>query len=67
MGMDTAGHYQKILAKVPLSELYKYSSTLRSLSQGRAKHNREFAEYAAVPPDVQSGLIKSHQSDGEDD
>jgi len=58
LGMDAEKHYQKITAKVPLSELYKYSSTLRSLSQGRAKHNRKFSEYAKVPAEIQQELKK---------
>jgi len=62
MGMDADGHYQKIKAKVPLSELYKYSSTLRSLSQGRAKHNRSFSDYAPLAPEIQSQLVKNHQN-----
>ena len=61
MGIETAGHYQKVIAKVPLIELYKYSSTLRSLSQGRAKHTQKFAEYGAVPNDVQQKLVAKHQ------
>ncbi|MFK7907470.1 MAG: elongation factor G [Chitinophagales bacterium] len=60
MGMESSGHYQIIQAKVPLMELYKYSSTLRSLSQGRAKHTQLFAEYAPVPRDVQEELISAH-------
>jgi len=65
MGMDSRGHYQIIQAKVPLMELYKYSSTLRSLSQGRAKHTQKFAEYAPVPRDVQENLISAHQKSQE--
>ena len=61
MGIETAGHYQKVIAKIPLIELYKYSSTLRSLSQGRAKHTQKFAEYGAVPSDVQRKLVAKHQ------
>lgn len=57
MGMDSEGHYQKILARVPVAEMYQYSSTLRSLSQGRAKFSRKFAEYQAVTPDVQAKLV----------
>ncbi len=64
-GMTTEGHYQKISAKVPLAELYKYSSTLRSISQGRAKFTRSFAEFASVPPEVQNQLAKSHASEAE--
>lgn len=62
-GIDSDGHYQKIIAKAPLSELYKYSSALRSISQGRAKHTRKFAEYAPVPFDIQQQLISAHQEE----
>ena len=61
MGMGAEGHYQKINAKVPLKELYRYSSTLRSLTQGRAKFNRAFSEYMAVTPDIQNELSRTHQ------
>lgn len=60
-GMEASGHYQKILAKVPLSELYQYSSTLRSISQGRAKFTREFAEYMPLSHDLQDQLIKEYK------
>ena len=65
LGMDTEGHYQKIIAKVPLMEMYQYSSTLRSLSQGRAKHTRKFDDYAPVPPDIQAKLIAEHKEEEE--
>jgi len=41
-GMDTEGHFQKIIAKVPLAEMHDFSSTLRSISQGRAKFKMQF-------------------------
>ncbi|NNF34248.1 MAG: elongation factor G [Saprospiraceae bacterium] len=62
-GMDAKGHYQIIRAKVPLAELYKYSSSLRSLSQGRAKFSRKFAEFSPVPHDLQQKLIKEHEEE----
>ncbi len=61
-GMGAEGHYQKISAKVPLAEMYKYSSTLRSISQGRAKFTRKFAEYMAVPSDIQAKLMSEHKA-----
>lgn len=64
-GMEAVGHYQKIKAKVPLAELYQYSSTLRSLTQGRAKLSRSFAEYMPVTHDIQANLIKSYQASKE--
>jgi len=66
-GMDSEGHYQKIIAKVPLAELYKYSSILRSLSQGRAKFSRIFSEYAPVPHDIQQKLITEYKATLEED
>jgi elongation factor G len=61
LGMDSEGHYQKILARVPVAEMYQYSSTLRSLTQGRAKFSRKFAEFQAVTPDVQKKLVDESQ------
>lgn len=63
-GMGTEGHYQKIMAKVPLKELYKYSATLRAMTQGRAKFTRSFAEYRAVPGNVQKELIQEFKAAG---
>ncbi len=60
-GMDSDGHYQKIKAKVPLAEMYQYSSTLRSISQGRAKFTREFSEYNACTPDIQQKVIGQYK------
>lgn len=61
MGMDSVGSQQKIHARVPLSELYQYSSSLRALSQGKAKFNRKFAEFTAVTPDIKTILEKDHK------
>lgn len=67
MGMDAEGHYQKILAKVPLAEMYQYSSTLRSISQGRAKFTRKFGEYAPVPNDIQQRLMAEFKAQEEEE
>jgi elongation factor G len=61
MGMDSDGHYQIIKARTPLSELDGYSTTLRSITQGRAKFKTSFAEYAVVPPDVQKKLSDAYR------
>lgn len=59
-GMDTEGHFQKISAKVPLAEMDDYSSSLRSLSQGRAKFRMKFHEYLPVPMDMQKKLTEEY-------
>lgn len=66
-GMEADGHYQKIHAKVPLAEMYQYSNALRSLTQGRAKFSRKFAEYSPVTPDVQHQLINEYATQREED
>jgi len=64
-GMEAVGHYQKIKAKVPLAELYQYSTSLKSLTQGKAKFSREFSEYMQVTPEIQSNLTKAYQNASE--
>jgi elongation factor G len=59
-GMDTEGHFNKIIAKVPLAEMHDYYSSLRSITQGRAKFRMKFHGYAAVPPDLQRRLIDEY-------
>ncbi|MBL7793792.1 MAG: elongation factor G, partial [Saprospiraceae bacterium] len=63
LGMDSDGHYQKIIARAPLAELYMYSSTLRALTQGRAKFSLKFSEYSPVPNDIQQKLIEAHKAE----
>lgn len=65
-GMEQAGRYQKIVVKVPEAELYQYSSSLRALSQGRAKFTNEFAEFNPVPHDIQRKLISAYQAESEE-
>ena len=59
-GMEADGHFQKIIAKVPLSQMHQYSSSLRSLTQGRARFNMQFVEYAPVPYEVQKKLTEAY-------
>lgn len=58
MGMDTKGNLQVIKARTPLAELDRYSTTLRSLSQGRASFTQRFADYTPVPYEVQQNVAK---------
>ena len=61
MGMENEGNYQKIIAKVPLAELNRYSTALSSLTSGRATYGMKFAEYAQVPGDIQDKLLKAYE------
>ncbi|MGG9962290.1 elongation factor G [Ferruginibacter sp. SUN106] len=59
-GMEAEGHFQKITAKVPLAQMHQYSSSLRSLTQGRARFNMRFDSYSPVAYDVQRKLMEAH-------
>lgn len=52
-GMEAEGPFQKVIAQVPEAELYRYSTALRSMTQGRGLHHAEFSHYDAMPRHVQ--------------
>ncbi len=57
-GMDDGPSGKAITADVPLSEMFGYATTVRSMSQGRATFTMEFAKYVEVPPNIADGIIK---------
>ena len=59
--MEDRGQYKVIRAKVPLSEMFGYVTQLRSMTEGRASSNMEFAEYAIVPKNVADTIITSRK------
>ncbi|NVO21291.1 MAG: elongation factor G [Bacteroidetes bacterium] len=67
MGMDSEGNYQKIKAKVPLSEMNRYSTALSSITSGSGTYSLKFAEYTQVPPDVQNALLKAYEEQEKDE
>jgi elongation factor G len=60
-GMDTRENHQVIRAHAPLASLDRYSTSLRSLTQGRASFKQRFAEFAAVPYEIQQQVAKANQ------
>ncbi|RLD23419.1 MAG: elongation factor G, partial [Bacteroidetes bacterium] len=61
MGIDGKGRYQVIKSRTPLSELDKYSTTLRSITHGKASFTLIFAEYAVLPREIQNELAKKYK------
>jgi elongation factor G len=57
-GMDMEGGFQLIKANVPAKELYRYSSTLRSLTGGRGIHSESFSHYEEMPRDAEAKVIE---------
>ena len=58
MGMDSDGSHQIIRAKVPEAEMYRYSTSLRSQTQGRATFKTKFASFEPVPANIQQELVE---------
>jgi len=65
-GMEAKGAYQIIKAKTPLAELDRYTTSLRSITQGRANFSTSFADYAAVPYDIQQRLMATYNEQMEE-
>ncbi len=57
-GMDADGTFQVIKAQVPAKELYRYSSTLRSLTGGRGLHSEELSHYEEMPREAEQKVIE---------
>lgn len=66
-GMGNDKGFDTIKARVPLAELYRYSTTLSSLTSGSATFKMEFADYQPVPADVQEKLLKAYLEEDKED
>ena len=60
-GMGAEKGFQVLRARVPLAELYRYSTTLSSITSGRGTFTMTFIEYQQVPMDVQEKLLKEYE------
>ena len=56
-GMEDSPSGKSILAEVPLSEMFGYATSVRSMSQGRATFTMEFEKYMEVPPNIAESII----------
>ena len=66
MGMESDKGFDKLNARVPLAELYRYSTTLSSLTSGAATYTMKFDSYEQVPSDVQDKLLKAYTDTDEE-
>ncbi len=67
MGMESDKGIEKLNARVPLKEMSNYSTSLSSITGGRASFTMKFAEYDLVPSDIQDKLLKEYQEQNEED
>ena len=66
VGMSSENGYEKLQAKVPLKEMGTYSTSLSSLTGGRASFIMKFASYELVPGDLQNKLIADFEKQNEE-
>ena len=66
MGMESDKGFDRLNARVPLAELYRYSTTLSSLTSGAATYTMKFDSYEQVPSDVQDKLLKAYTDTDEE-
>ena len=65
--MDTRAGAQVIRAKVPLSAMFGYVTTLRTITSGRASSSMEFSHYAEVPKSVAEEVIAKSKGKGKEE
>jgi len=60
-GMEERGMLKVVRATVPLSEMFGFTTQLRSMTEGRGSANMEFSHYAIVPPNVEKTIVESRK------
>ena len=66
-GMSSEKGFERLVVRVPLAEMYRYSTTLNSLTNGRATYSMKFSSYEQVPSDVQEKLLKAYADTDKDE
>ena len=67
IGSESESGYEKLIAKVPLKSLSSYSTTLSSITGGRASFIMKFASYELVPTDIQQKRMKEFEEQSKDE
>ena len=67
MGMNQVDGLQQVVAEVPMGEMFKYATDLRSMTQARGSFTMEFERYEEVPGDVAKKIIESAEKDEDED
>jgi elongation factor G len=66
LGMEASGNKQVVKAQVPLAEMYRYSTSLRSMTQGRGIYTMGFSHYEQVPNEIQGRLVDEYKKSREE-
>jgi elongation factor G len=66
MGMDVKSGMQVIKAQIPLAEMFKYATELRSMTQGKGSYTMRFAYYEQVPHKIAQTIIEKAKKEKEE-
>lgn len=67
LGMESDGEYQVIKALIPLAEMFKYSTQLRSLTQGKGSYEMKLSHYEEVPKEIEAKIIAASEKQKEEE
>ena len=67
LGMNPEDGMQQIVAEVPLAEMTKYATDLRSMTQAKGSYTMNFERYEEVPQMIAAKIIEEHKQSGSDD
>ena len=67
LGSEKVGEMQRVIAEAPLSEMFKYATDLRSMTQGRGSFTMRFERYEEVPAASAKKVIEAYKAEEEDD
>lgn len=67
LGMDSDGEYQIIKALIPLAEMFKYATQLRSLTQGKGTYEMKLSHYEEVPKEIEAKIIAAAEKEKEEE
>jgi elongation factor G len=66
LGMDSDSEYQIIKALIPLAEMFKYATQLRSLTQGKGTYEMKLSHYEEVPKEIEAKIIAAAEKEKEE-
>ena len=67
LGMNSEGSFQKISAKVPLAELYRYGTAIRSMTQGKGLYRQKLSHYEPIPKELQEKVVEESKKRKEEE
>lgn len=67
LGMDSDGEFQIIRALIPLAEMFKYATQLRSLTQGKGTYEMKLSHYEEVPKEIEAKIIAAAEKQKEEE